>query len=36
LNYARPRAEIEAHLRRMVVRPTRPTAPIGRRQRDHQ
>jgi hypothetical protein len=33
LNYAKPRAEVEAILRQMM-RPTRPTAPVGRKRRD--
>jgi hypothetical protein len=33
LNYARPRGEVEAHLRRVVVGPTRPTGPVGRKRR---
>ncbi len=32
-NYARPRAEVEASLRRQMVRPNRPTAPVGRKRR---
>jgi hypothetical protein len=33
LNYARPRAEVEADLRRQVERPTGQSAPVGRRRR---
>jgi hypothetical protein len=32
-HYARPRAEVEASLRRQVARPQRPVAPVGRRPR---
>jgi hypothetical protein len=33
LNYARPRAEVEAELRRNITGPPRPTAPVGRKPR---
>jgi hypothetical protein len=33
LNYARPRVEIEAALRRQVERPQRQAAPVGRKPR---
>jgi len=33
LNYARPRAEVEAHLRRQAAGPPRPAAPVGRKRR---
>jgi hypothetical protein len=33
-NYAQPRAEVEANLRRQVVGSTRPTAPVGRKRRN--
>ena len=36
LNYAQPRAEVEAELRRHVRQLTRPTAPVGRKPRGHQ
>jgi hypothetical protein len=34
LNYARPRAEVEAELRRQVAGASRPAAPVGRKRRD--
>jgi hypothetical protein len=33
LNYARPRAEVEANLRRQMTGPARPAAPVGRKPR---
>ena len=33
LHYARPRAEVEAHLRRQLTRTSHPTAPVGRKRR---
>jgi Type IV secretion-system coupling protein DNA-binding domain len=33
LTFARPRADVEAELRRHVMQPTRPTAPVGRKPR---
>lgn len=32
-NYARPRADVESELRRRIVRPDRPAAPVGRKRR---